>query len=75
MKKWEYKTLGYRTISTSEQIREFQKYLEDYGNEGWELISKIGDSSSYLFVFKRPVKKVISKPVAVNETVQRKFSV
>jgi len=73
MKKWEYKTHGYEMVSTLEQIHEFQKRLKELGDEGWELVSTIGDNSR-LFIFKRPVKKV-SETSLVGEQTLRKFTV
>lgn len=58
MQKWEYLAFTRVAGSWSDDRydgRTVQERLSDYGNEGWELISVVYDTSGYNYYLKRPV--------------------
>ena len=59
MQKWEY--LSFARVAgawTDDRYdgRSVQDKLSDFGQEGWELISVVYDSSGYNYYLKRPVE-------------------
>lgn len=62
MRKWEYKTIAFETTGLWGGIlntRRFEEELNQYGEEGWEMVSSFatqqayGKSASVFVVFKR----------------------
>ncbi|WP_219836092.1 DUF4177 domain-containing protein [Paenibacillus sp. R14(2021)] len=62
MEKWEYKTLTYKTggfLGGKLDPEEFEGLLNEYGTEGWELVSCFdtsksqGQSRDVIAIFKR----------------------
>ena len=62
-KKWEYKSYPYRGeafFDNDNTTTNFEFHLNDFGKEGWELVSvftiSVGYENSAVAVFKRPLK-------------------
>jgi len=56
MKKYEYLVLGICSNTSVGKSSEQQKILNEYGEQGWELVSIIKGVERFIFYFKREVK-------------------
>jgi len=61
--KWEYKTEAFSISEKGNEVGYTNKFLNERGVEGWELVAAFIAGDAYCFIFKRPIQESTNRPV------------